>query len=76
MDDELIPQHIAERFFDGENPIKVWREYRGMTQCQLASLSGITQAYISGIESGARTGTVATLKAVANSLGVTIDDLV
>ena len=30
--DELIPGEVVFAIVDGENPIKVWREYRGMTQ--------------------------------------------
>ncbi|MDJ0532396.1 MAG: helix-turn-helix transcriptional regulator [Xenococcaceae cyanobacterium MO_207.B15] len=33
---------------EGENPLKVWREYRGLTQEQLAeALGDISRAYIS-----------------------------
>ena len=30
-DDELIPGEVVYRLLDGENKIKVWREYRQMT---------------------------------------------
>ena len=29
--DELIPARFAERILDGESPVRVWREYRGIS---------------------------------------------
>lgn len=73
---ELVPAAIVDRLIAGENPIKVWREHRGLTQQQLADACGISKPYVSQIESGAREPTVATLKALAAALAVDIDDLV
>jgi transcriptional regulator with XRE-family HTH domain len=42
----------------------------------LADAAGITQAYLSQIESGKRDGTVGTMKKIAAALGVIIDELV
>ncbi len=39
-EDELIPAEVVYAILDGENPIKVWREYRGLTQQQLADAVG------------------------------------
>jgi len=68
--EEVVPQAVAERMFAGENPIKVWREYRGMTQAQLASKAKINPSYLWQLESGPRKGrgSIATLKAVATAL--------
>lgn len=75
--DELIPADIAERLVEGkENPLKVWREFRGMTQEQLAKQAGISQGQVALIESGKREGRVSVLKDVANALNVSLDDLV
>ncbi len=41
---------------DGENPIRVWREYRGMTQAHLAKVAEISVPYLSQLESGKRKG--------------------
>ena len=35
-DEELIPSEVTYALLDGENPIRVWREYRGFTQQQVA----------------------------------------
>ena len=72
---ELIPSEFAKRLVDGENAVRVWREYRGVTQVKLAARAGITQAYLSRIERGTRTGTTKVLRSLAGALGVDLDDL-
>ena len=71
----MIPAAFAERILDGENPVRVWRQFRGLTIKALAADAGISAAYLSQIEGGSRVGTVVTMKALAAALGVTIDDL-
>ena len=61
---------------DGENRIAVWRDFRGLSAKALAEAAGITQAYLSQIETGKRDGTIGTMKKIAEALEVTIDDLV
>ncbi|GLU30129.1 MULTISPECIES: helix-turn-helix domain-containing protein [Brucella/Ochrobactrum group] len=75
-EDELIPSDIVDRLLDGENKIKVWREYRGMTGKALADAAGMSAPYLSQIESGAREGSLDALKKLAEALKVTIDELV
>jgi DNA-binding XRE family transcriptional regulator len=75
-EEEFIPSEYVYRMLDGENRVAVWREFRGMTSKQLAEAAGITQAYLSQIESGKRDGTVGTMKKIATALKVDIDDLV
>ncbi|MDO8752555.1 MAG: helix-turn-helix transcriptional regulator, partial [Anaerolineales bacterium] len=57
------------------NPIKVWREYRGLTQQQLADKVKISKPYISQIETGKRTGTTEILSAIAKVLDVSLDEV-
>jgi DNA-binding XRE family transcriptional regulator len=75
-EDELVPEPFATRLLNGENPIRVWRELRGMDQSDLARSAAISPAFLSQIEGGQREGKVATLKALATALRVSIDDLV
>lgn len=75
-DDELIPSDVMHRLLRGENKIKVWREYRQMTQAELAEQSHMAQATIAQMEGGKRTGTVAALKKIAATLKLDLDDLV
>ena len=74
--EELVPGEITFAIFDGANPIKVWREYRGMTQPELAKQAGISAAYLSQIESGKRSGSTNVLKAIAEALNLMLDDIV
>lgn len=74
--DELIPEEFANRLIDGENPVRVYRELRGLTQVQLAERSGVNRVQIADIEAGRSTGSVATIRKLAEALGVTIDNLV
>jgi DNA-binding Xre family transcriptional regulator len=75
-EEEIIPAEYVYRILDGENPVAVWCEYRGLTAKALAEAVGITQAYLSQIETRKRDGTVGTMKKIAEALKVTIDDLV
>ncbi len=73
--DELVPKAVADRLIDGAPPLRVWREHRRMTLAELARASGVTQPMISRIETGKRTGDVATLRRLADALGILVDDL-
>ena len=71
----LVPEAIMRRELEGESPVKLWREHRGLTQQELATRSGISKPYLSHIETGKRQGTVDTLSAIARSLDVPLDVL-
>ncbi len=43
VDAELIPWELSKRLSDGDNPIRVWREYRGMTQAALAEAADVSR---------------------------------
>lgn len=75
-EEELLPAEMVDRILDGENPIRVWREHRGLSVKALAEKAGIAPAYLSQVETGKRDGTVETLRKLAGALGVTLDDLV
>ena len=75
-EDELIPAEVVFAIIDGENPIKVWRKHRGLTQQQLANAAGISKPYLSQIEVGKRTGTTEILSEIAKALGVSLDEVV
>jgi DNA-binding XRE family transcriptional regulator len=75
-EEELIPSEVVYAILDGENPIRVWREYRGLTQKQLAEAANISKPYLSQLETGKRTGTTEVMTAVANALNLTLEDVV
>ena len=75
-DEELVPIMVVNALLDGENPIRVWRQHREMSQVQLAEAAGISQAYLAQIETGKREGTVSLYRSLADVLAVDLDDLV
>jgi hypothetical protein len=48
-EEELIPSEVTYAILDGEDPGKVWREYRRLTQEQMAEAVGISAPYLSQI---------------------------
>ena len=74
--EELVPSEVTYAILDGSNPIKVWREYRGLTQQALAEQAGISAAYLSQLESGKRKGTTSALMAITDALNLALDDIV
>lgn len=74
-DQEVVPFELVRRIVNGDNPVRVWREYRGMKAGELAAAAGIAASYLSNIETGKKTGSVKAMKQIADALGVTVDDL-
>lgn len=72
----MVSSEFAERILEGENPVRVWREYRGLSVKELAEKAEINSAYLSQIEGGAREGSVSTMKALAMAFNLDLDDLV
>ena len=75
-EEELVPAHVADRLIDREAPLRVWREYRGLSQAALARASGVNRVQIVEIEAGRNAGSVRTLRKLADALGVALDDIV
>jgi DNA-binding XRE family transcriptional regulator len=74
-EDELVPAEIVNRILEGENALRVWREYRGLTIKQLAEKAKVSAPFVSQIESGQREGSVETLRKIAEALKVSLDEL-
>jgi transcriptional regulator with XRE-family HTH domain len=56
--------------------VKKLREDQGLTQAALAKRAGVTEAYVSMIESGVRKNpSLPTLKRLARALGVPVGEL-
>ena len=57
--------------------MRMWREKRGLTQPELAKLSGISQVTISALEIGRNSGgNLDTIELLADALGLSIDEYV
>ncbi len=75
-EDEVIPAEVVVRLIARkDHPLKVWREYRGLTQEALGNSVGAGKSYISQIEAGNKIGSAKVLKALAEELQVDMEDL-
>ena len=70
-----LPVELLERLLAGESPVRIWREQRGMTQRTLAEAAGVSPAYLSEIESGAKPGSASALWKLAQVLHLTLDEI-
>lgn len=59
----------------GDN-VKRIRTQKGLTQEQFCAISGFSQQYVSGLETGRRNPTIVTIYELAMALGVSHMDLV
>ena len=75
-EEELVPEAVVTHLLNGEAPLAVWREHRRLSQSELARRSGVNRVQIIGIEAGPKAGSVATLRKLAMTLEVDLDDLV
>ena len=75
-DEETFPAEVADQLVRGIPPLRVFRTYRGLTLSALAQRAGVSVSYLSEIESGKKPGSAKTLKAVAEVLGLEVDDLI
>ena len=75
-EEELIPASVVDRLVDGEPPLRVWREFREQSPAALARDSGVNRVQIVDIEARRSSGSVHTLRKLADALRVTVDDLI
>lgn len=75
-DDELVPSEVLYAILDGENAIKVWREFREMSQQELAEQAGISIPYLSQLETNKRTGSLEVLSSIAKALNLSLENIV
>jgi len=74
--EELLPAEMVDALLDGESPIRVWREHRGLSQQHLAEVAGIPKPYLSQLEAGRREASQRVIRRLAKALGVDLDDLI
>jgi ribosome-binding protein aMBF1 (putative translation factor) len=74
-DEEHYPHDVAKRLVAGAPPLKVFREWRELSQKDLATKARIAKAYVSQVETGRRKlGRLAARK-ISTVLKVSIDQL-
>ena len=65
----------AMRLLDGENPVKIWREKRGLSQRELAKAVGIASSYLAEIETNRKPGSDDVYRRLGGLLRVPSEDL-
>ena len=70
-----LPPHQQARITAGENPIRVWREFRGLTTRELADRVKLLDEDLAELETGQREPTTEVLKALAKALRVPMEAL-
>lgn len=75
-DEELLPTEFVKRMLSGESPLRIWREFRELTQTALAAASNVNRVQIADIEARRKSGSIETVKKLAEALGITLDELI
>jgi hypothetical protein len=70
-----LPVESVTRLMNGEHPLRIWREHRGLSPQALGDKAGVGRSYLVEIEGHKKPGSVAAYRRLAGALGVTVDDL-
>jgi transcriptional regulator with XRE-family HTH domain len=63
----------ARRLLDGESPVRVWREKRGIKQRTLADAAQVAVSYLAEIEGGKKPGSAGALERIADVLEMPLE---
>ena len=66
----VLPPEVSMRVLKGEGILRALRNWRGITQAELAEKTGFTQSYLSDLEAKKRVGPPETLRKIAQALDV------
>lgn len=72
----LSTETLDQLLIRSENPIKIIRKSRGLTQAQLAEAAGLSRPYLAEMETGRKEGSITALKNLAAALKVDISTLI
>lgn len=72
---ETVPGEVVNAILDGAPPLRAWRQHRGFTLEVLAERTGVSKGYLSQVENGRKSGTLALFRRLATVLDVALDDL-
>jgi len=74
--EEQLPEDLRARLLGGENPIRIWREFRGLSLEKLAERAGVTESFAALVDRGRPTCRIDKLKRIAEALGVHLENIV
>lgn len=69
----VLPTEVSAAILRGDSRLKAIRKWRDKTQQYLEFKTGISQGYLSDLESGRRTGTPETIAKLAQTLEVPVE---
>ena len=75
-DQELVPFELAKRIADGEHPAPVRCDCSDRKASEVAAAAGVAASCQSDTENGTKTGSVKSMKRIADAFNVTVDDLI
>ncbi|MBK1720974.1 helix-turn-helix domain-containing protein [Thiocystis violacea] len=75
MTEETFPAEFVDQLLAGEVPLKVWRDYRGLSLQALAKACGVTEQMLSMMEDGNANPSSDLLARLARALDCDMDDL-
>ena len=73
--DVEFPHEVVAANVMGDSLIKAWREYKGMTQAQLAAKAGIKQPTLARMEKPDANPRRSSLGKLADAMGITVEQL-
>jgi DNA-binding XRE family transcriptional regulator len=73
--EEYVPAELVYKIMDGENALRVWRKYRGISLDELATKAATSKSLLSLIENGKAQGKPLLWRDLAAALNVTIEDI-
>lgn len=68
--DVWFPNEIVKANARGDSLLKAWREYRGLTQAELAEAAAMKQPALARLENSGSTPRAATVARLAAALGI------
>jgi DNA-binding XRE family transcriptional regulator len=74
--EETVPFDVVRRLSEGDAPVTVWREHRGLSRDELATAADIPTALLDAVEGGKDDVPLRKMHAIACALRVDLDDLV
>lgn len=74
--DIWFPNEVVKANVRGETLVKAWREYFKLTQSELAEKAGMKQSALARLENGNAKPRKATIKKIAEALGIELDQLI
>ncbi len=73
--DERIPGAVVDRLMEGEAPLLVWREHRGLSREALAEAAGVSVTEIDLVEQGGGDPGLRKMVALAKALRIDAEEL-